>query len=242
MKKIISSILPHSMLNLLKNYKNRIEQSPIFRRSAKKIFTQIYQTRHWKGIESVSGPGSDIIQTGVIINEVSHTIEEFGIKSILDIPCGDFNWMQHVNMHNAEYLGADIVEEIIKENSDKYSKEKIRFEVVDLLSDPLLECDLIICRDCLVHLSFSEIRIALNNIKASKSKYLLTTSFTERNDNYDIITGGWRPLNLQMKPFKFPNPIKVINEKCTEGNGKFNDKSLVLYLIDDIKLPMGRYR
>ena len=66
------------------------------------------------------------------------------------------------------------------------------------------------------------------------SQYLLTTSFTDRQDNKDIITGEWRPLNLQIAPFSLPKPIRIINEKCTQKKSSYADKSLGLWKISDI--------
>jgi hypothetical protein len=90
---------------------------------------------------------------------------------------------------------------------------------------------LIFVRDCFVHLSYKDIDSAIKNIKSSASKYLLTTTFTNHHLNVDILTGEWRPLNLQVQPFNFSTPILVINENCTEGNGEFIDKSMALWEI-----------
>ena len=76
---------------------------------------------------------------------------------------------------------------------------------------------------------------ALKNFKKSKSTYLLTTSFIKHTANTDIVTGEWQPLNLQLAPFHFPMPIKVINEHCTEEGNKYQDKSLCLWKLEDIK-------
>ena len=72
--------------------------------------------------------------------------------------------------------------------------------------------------------------------KTIKSKYLLTTTFTNRQLNEDITTGSWRTLNLQINPFRFPEPKIIINENCSEQDYKYIDKSLALYLIEDIKI------
>ena len=75
----------------------------------------------------------------------------------------------------------------------------------------------------------------------SQSKFLLTTTFPNRHSNIDIDTGEWRPLNLNITPFDFPEPRLVINENCTEKNNAYKDKSLALYLIDEIDLPDDPY-
>ena len=58
----------------------------------------------------------------------------------------------------------------------------------------------------------------------------MTTTFTEKG-NRDIVTGAWRPLNLQRFPFYFTKPIEIFSEKCSEGDFSYSDKSLALYEI-----------
>ena len=72
------------------------------------------------------------------------------------------------------------------------------------------------------------------NIKRSRILYLLTTTFPDCEENEDITTGDWRLLNLERPPFNLPPPIQLINEGCSESNGKYSDKSLGLWLIEDI--------
>jgi hypothetical protein len=98
--------------------------------------------------------------------------------------------------------------------------------------------DLILCRDCLVHLSLADIDAALKNIARSGSTYLAATTFPGRGVNPDIKTGGWRPLDLQAHPFYFPEPLAIINEQCTEAAGLYADKSLAVWRVID--LPQTR--
>jgi hypothetical protein len=207
-----------------------------YRRTCKKldaraIFTAIYTKQLWKGGESVSGPGAEPGQTRVLIESLGRLLEALNIRSLLDIPCGDFNWMREVDLAHVDYLGADIVEELIAANKRTYPQ---RFEVIDLLGGALPKKDLILVRDCFVHLSYKEIFAAIGNIKGSGCRYLLATTFTGCGKNKDICTGNWRKVNLQEKPFNFPSPLLVINENCTEGNGNNKDKSLGLWEIGSL--------
>ena len=47
--------------------------------------------------------------------------DDFGIHTILDIPCGDFHWMKHVSLDSINYTGADIVADLIQKNKQKYA-------------------------------------------------------------------------------------------------------------------------
>ncbi len=182
---------------------------------------------------SKSGSGSDIEQTREIIQALPRLFKKYNIKSILDAPCGDFYWMQHVQLDGIDYLGGDIVPEIIYKNKNNYATNTIKFCELDIVNDPLPKVDLIICRDLLVHLKNPQIIAALNNIKKSGSKYLLTTSFknTTQNADNDSI-GFWRPINIQLTPFNLTNPIDEIFENCTEANGRYNDKFILLFQIN----------
>ncbi|MFC3415157.1 class I SAM-dependent methyltransferase [Algoriphagus hitonicola] len=203
--------------------------------STAEVFSKIYKDNYWGSEESISGSGSDTIQTNVIIKELEKLFQDYQIKTLLDAPCGDFNWMNQVRLDGLEYLGMDIVEELIQKNQSKYQdRPNVIFQTGNILTDSLPSVDLILCRDCLVHFSLEDIHRALDNFKKSGAKYLLTTSFIKHQENPNIQTGYWRPINLQAAPFHLPEPILSIDEKCTEGGGKHRDKSLVLYEIQSI--------
>lgn len=200
--------------------------------STEKVFTDIYHGNKWIGKQSVSGTGSDVDQTAALIEELPMLFREYNIKSMLDIPCGDFQWMKNVDLNNIEYLGGDIVKDVISENKINFQNDKVRFQHLNLLSDDLPAVDVILCRDCLVHFSFDDIFKALENIAASGCTYLAATTFPERSGNHNITTGDWRPINLEIAPFHFPTPLRLLNEQNTENNSIYKDKSLGLWRVE----------
>jgi hypothetical protein len=105
--------------------------------------------------------------------------------------------------------------------------------VLDITSDTLPAVDLIFCRDCLVHLPLFDIHAALHNFRQSGATWLLTTTFTRRSHNPDILPGSWRPINLQAPPFNLPAPTRLIDELCTErpGGEDFSDKHMGLWKL-----------
>jgi SAM-dependent methyltransferase len=197
--------------------------------SVKEKFTEIYEKNLWCSPESVSGGGSEMQNTKVIRRELPVLIQKFGIQSILDIPCGDWNWMKDVDLCGASYIGADIVEPLIGLNKANYTN--VDFRVLDLINDTLPKVDLIFVRDCLGHLSNDNVSLALRNCQESGSKYLLATSFTKWDMNPDIEDGGWKCINLMIPPFQL-NPIYLINEDCQEGYPHYNDKCMILFQLN----------
>lgn len=197
--------------------------------SVKEKFTEIYENNLWCSPESVSGGGSEMQNTKVIRKELPVLIQKFNIESILDIPCGDYNWIKNVDLGKVSYIGADIVEPLVKRNKELYNN--IDFRLLDLTKDILPKVDLIFVRDCLGHLSNDNVLLAIKNCKESGSKYLLATSFTKWNFNPDIEDGGWKCINLMISPFNL-NPIYLINENCQEGYPNYNDKCMILFQLN----------
>ncbi len=197
--------------------------------SVKEKFTEIYENNLWCSPESVSGGGSEMQNTKVIRKELPVLIQKFNIESILDIPCGDYNWIKNVDLGNVSYIGADIVEPLVKRNKELYNN--IDFRLLDLTKDILPKVDLIFVRDCLGHLSNDNVLLAIKNCKESGSKYLLATSFTKWDFNPDIEDGGWKCINLMISPFNL-NPIYLINEDCQEGFPHYNDKCMILFQLN----------
>jgi hypothetical protein len=205
------------------------------------VFRAIWISNHWGDTESRSGTGSNLRETAVLRNRLASLLESLAVRRLLDIPCGDFHWMKEVPFPaGLVYEGGDIVEQIVDRNHSYYGGEARLFRTIDLLRDPLPAADLILCRDCLVHFSFVDIFTAVGNLKRSGSKYLLTTHYANDRTNDDVHTGRWRPLNLTRPPFNFPSPLFVIDEECSEGDGRYQDKRLALWRLED--LPVSGLR
>lgn len=198
-------------------------------------FELIYRTNLWGAEKSQSGLGSELDATTSLRRDLTQLLRRLRVQSILDLPCGDFTWMAQMDLGGIRYLGADIVPDIVAANAAHYGHAgHIDFARLDLVSDTLPAADLVLCRDCLVHLSFANIHRAIANLKRSGTCWLLTTTFPDASANRDIEDGDWRVLNLQYAPFLFPAPLAVINEGCTEAGGDYADKSLALWRVGDL--------
>jgi SAM-dependent methyltransferase len=182
------------------------------------IFTHYYTHGGWDSIESASGPGSEVECTQTLRREISRLIETLGVRSVLDAPCGDYNWFRLIPRGGGvSYLGADIVTPLVERNRKRYANENTDFIKLDVTHDRLPRADLLICRDCLMHLSNQDIFSAIANFLSSDFRHLLITTHTSCNQNTDILTGRFRPLNLRLPPFSFPEPLQLIDDHVQGG-------------------------
>lgn len=197
-------------------------------------FAPFYANNLWGDPESVSGPGSNLARTSKLRTELPALLKEIDTRTMIDAPCGDFNWMKETNLEVEQYIGIDIIPDLISRNQDLYGNARRQFQLLDLTRDELPRVDVILCRDCFIHFSYKHIAAALRNFKRSQSTYLLTNTYPLWLENTNIRTGDFRHLNLLLPPFNFPPPLKQINEKLAEEQAEFYGKTLGVWKLEDL--------
>ena len=198
-------------------------------------FEKIFATNLWADPDTRSGVGSRLDSTRVLRRKLPDALRQLGTRVLLDAPCGDFAWMQHVDLTGIDYIGGDIVPAIVASNQRQFGSDTRRFVTLDLTRDSLPDADVLLCRDCLVHLSYANIREVLMNVAHSTIRYILMTSFPGRGDNRDVVDGDWRTLDFQAPPFSLPQPVLTIVEECEEEEGTYADKSLAAWKVSDLR-------
>lgn len=167
----------------------------------------------WKDGETLSGPGSTVNYIENLRKELPRLFETFRIKSMLDAPCGDYNWMRLVERPEVHYIGGEIVPELVEVNNARYANDNTRFILCDILKDELPAVDLWVCRDVLPHFGYADIFQTLSNLfRSGDVTYFLTTDHPEQEENIDIRTGSFRAMNVLREPLCFPEPILWIDD------------------------------
>jgi hypothetical protein len=176
------------------------------------VFTRVYQSATWGSQESGSGTASELRATENIRKWLPDALRRLGARSLLDAPCGDWNWMQQVDLSGLdEYYGVDVVPPVIEANRAEFGGPHRHFAVADLTSDPLPAADAILCRDTLVHVSYQDAAKILANFAATGAKWLLLNTYPEVTRNRNQFTGHrWRRLNFRLEPFGFPEPVETM--------------------------------
>jgi hypothetical protein len=208
------------------------------RAASAQVFTRIFEANSWNDAESRSGGGSNLVATAGIRAALPGLFRRYGIRSVVDAPCGDLRWMSTLLPAIEDYTGVDVVPQLIASNRARHGSPRVRFIEGDLSAMAPPAADLVICRDCLVHLPTDLALRTLQNIAATTARYLLTTTFPLTATNRDVLTGAWRPLNLTLAPFRLGAPLGSIAEYESESSEPFADKALALWSMDDVRAAL----
>lgn len=149
-------------------------------KSRQQVFSEIYASQAWGSRESGSGTGSELRATGNLRKNLPELLTRLSAESLLDAPCGDWNWMRHVDLPVTRYFGVDIVPDVVEANRRRFGDDVHRFQFADLTCDSLPRADAILCRDCLVHVSFQDIATILENFRATCASWLLLNTYLSR--------------------------------------------------------------
>jgi hypothetical protein len=196
-------------------------------------FERIHDSNLWGAAESTSGLGSEMDATMVLRAELPPLLARLGATSLLDAPCGDAGWISAASL-GVGYVGIDIVPALVERLQARAAAGDISgdYRLADITRDPLPACDAILCRDCLVHLSFANIERAIANFRRSGAAWLIATTFPEWRTNRDCEDGDWRALNFERAPFCWGTPVELLNEDCAEAGGGWRDKSLGVWRLE----------
>jgi hypothetical protein len=173
--------------------------------------------------------------TAVLRIELPRLLQKLGVTSLLDAPCGDAGWINNATLR-VRIIGVDILPSLIERLQTRAAAGEIRgeFHLADITRDSLPRCDAILCRDCLVHLSYANIERAVANFRRSGATWLIATTFPEWQTNRDCEDGDWRALNFERAPFEWGPPVELLNENCLEAGGGWRDKSLGVWRLSTV--------
>jgi hypothetical protein len=177
------------------------------------LFTGFYRDNIWGDAESRSGDGSSFEQTERLRAELPAVLHRLGVASMLDVPCGDFTWMQYVDLHGIHYIGGDVVQEIVEDLQARFGRADRRFVRLDLINGDLPHADAVMVRDLLLHLPNVLAVKALQTIKRSDARWLLASHYPGIDSNPDVEMGRHRFPNLTLEPFCLPAPYLAIDEQ-----------------------------
>ena len=162
-------------------------------------FEQIYETNEW---QHGSGEGSLPIHTRSYVAFLERFLVERGIRSVVEMGCGDWQFSKDVRWGVASYRGFDVVRSVIASNQAQHARDGVEFQLYSGNPAELPAADLLIVKDVLQHLSDRAVAEFLPHLP--RFKYALLTNCVNPRGltvNRDIVDGDFRYLDLRLSPF-----------------------------------------
>lgn len=179
-------------------------------------FAKIYRDHLW-GSASKSGPGSTVEAAAGAVIALKQAMLHTCARSLLDVGCGDFGWLgtalPSLRAEGAigelvEVRAIDIVEEPFAGARSRFPD--VKFAVLDVVTSipPGTEHrpELVLCRQCLNHMSLADAQAALTHIMKSGATFLLASTYDEAPSNAQVDSAAvgstaYREWSLDAPPF-----------------------------------------
>jgi len=179
-------------------------------REAKPVFTRIYEKGLWGG---GSGSGSHPSKASFYAGFVQYLIRHLGARRVVDLGCGDWQFSQYLDFGDVDYIGVDIVEAVVSQNSARYGASNVRFVAGDVSQYPVGDADLVLCKDVLQHLDDDSAVRVLNKLPMARA-WLITNDYSPHNERGGI--GDARPMDPTAPPFSIPaRPVLAFSGKVS---------------------------
>jgi SAM-dependent methyltransferase len=211
--------------------------------SLQQAFTDIYRQSAWNKLDETvrSGEGSAPELNKGYISLLQRFIRERGIRAAVDVGCGDWSFSRLIDWSGVNYIGVDIVPEVVETLRARYARPSVCFELGDFVTCDLPPADLIIAKDALQHLPTELVKKFLTRLP--RFNYAILTNDRRRLEprawrnlwlpvesevvNSDIRPGGYRPLRLREPPFNL-KAVELMQLRMHHTNG-LHTKEVLLW-------------
>ena len=225
----------------------------IYRR---RIFLSVYRGQKWgsggsskffSGVGS-HGEGADIYIAAMAPILAAHARKMGAATTIVDLGCGDFAVGGRLlsSLQNVRYIGCDIVPELVAHNNRFHGSRNVRFETLDIVSQPLPDGDICLVRQVLQHLPNGDISAVLAKLRKYKYVYVTEGQPVEplgapnpdipvgAGIRFDLRTGRGRGVELNLPPWNLALVVVCAAPASTSVN-----EIITTYRIENQRLPDG---
>jgi len=183
------------------------------------VFGRLVDTYGWcpGDRETPCGEGSFLAAVRPIVEVMPKWFREYGIRSVVDVGCGDFHWMRDVSFDGMEYDGYDLLPKFVDGLRETHGRQNVRFHQANALEVDLPQADLCICKDVINHYPVSDGLRIMEKIKAS-SRYFAAIAFPGNQDkDGDIPLGKYWYIDFAIPPFNLGAPIASVDANETRS-------------------------
>lgn len=148
----------------------------------RKTFQTIYRDKLWgtdTNAQFFSGHVSDSVPVSIYVDAMAAIIstelkDPQKMATIVDLGCGDFSVGKRLleRLPAAQYVGCDLVPELIEHHRARYGSDRIQFQALDMVSQELPDGDICIVRQVFQHLSNRDIACVLPKLRKYRAVFV----------------------------------------------------------------------
>lgn len=166
-----------------------------------KDFTEVYRRGSWQHDGVLSGAGSVAHGCAGLLACLEQLWEEDGMRSVLDLGCGDLEWVSRsgvVTQGKVSYLGVDAVAPLIAHHHRVFPWFRGVAEDLEAYAiRPGLSADLVILKDVLPHLCNGACETIIEACNRGCWRWLLITHHAgAKKDRGRLVDGKWIPVDV----------------------------------------------
>jgi len=163
------------------------------------VFEEIYAKGGWHGVGS--GRGSTPEYTAPFRHWLAQFMRDNAVRSVIDFGCGDWQWAVKMDWTDIDYLGLDVVPQVVRDNIALHERSGVHFERVapDFSDVPQWEADLLLVKDVMQHWPLLKCQQFL--ALPWRCRLALFVNDGPISDNVDVEEGGYAMRDLQFAPF-----------------------------------------
>lgn len=181
------------------------------------VFDFIYSTGYWGlnegGTAGSSGWGSGEAASRPYRDFLTAFLAERGIKSVVEVGCGDWQIGRLIDWSGIDYVGFDVSSVIVR-SLDAFVRPNVRFVLGDARAVELPRADLLLVKDVFQHWSNADILGFLPQLP--RFTFALITNGTSLDPeaplNQDINAGDYRAIDLSRPPFLVHGSVVLTTE------------------------------
>ena len=174
--------------------------------SATDVFSDVYERDLWNG---GSGPGSAPENTVEYRDFLSGYLDVLRALTtdgrVVDLGCGDWRIGELMDWSGVDYVGVDVVPEVVEANRRRDTPDNVSFVCLDALVDDLPEGDVLVVKDVLQHWPNADVLRLLDAAEERFTFTVVTNDVSSKSHpakvNSDIALGDWRPIDIERAPF-----------------------------------------
>lgn len=164
-------------------------------------FRLYYRSNFWGDAETASGDSSRLDKSEAISLLLQKLVFPLGIQ-LLDLGCGDCNWIGELTFKPSRYVGVDLVPELIERNRARFRSDSTEFYCHDMRQPlPVSTADVVLIRDIFPHMSDDEVQTVIGNIRSLSASVLIANTFRGAPADRDMSLINHRSVDLESERF-----------------------------------------